>query len=295
MKLVWVVIPLIFLGITGLQDSFAESQVTISGNGVQLLESQIENTMLVITIDTQNDAHIDVTVPNDVWFISGLDCQPVRPFLLIDGEETDFEISYTETTSNYTFSIPAGSEQIEFAYTFLLDQSPTVYEMGKECWTVEKIKFMPPLKQVKNDVSSFDIVCKKTFELIFKSSDNFPACVKPSTAEKLIERGWLAKPSFWIEYQIVQHGNEWDYKISQWVKDNPNVKYTSEIGLQLIKDHFIEKGIKVLDIKFALDETLSNRLICEADSCPSGQKIMLKIDDPDSPLLNNMYWKKSSQ
>ncbi len=47
-----------------------------------------------------------------------------------------------------------------------------------------------PRKQMQNGIAAKDVVCKQGFELIFKSSDNSPACVKPSSAKKLIERGW---------------------------------------------------------------------------------------------------------
>ena len=47
-----------------------------------------------------------------------------------------------------------------------------------------------PKKQLASGVTPEKITCYDGFELIFKPSDNSPACVKPSTAEKLIERGW---------------------------------------------------------------------------------------------------------
>ena len=48
----------------------------------------------------------------------------------------------------------------------------------------------PPLKQMEENILPTNIICKANLELILKSSDDSPACVKPSTAEKLIERGW---------------------------------------------------------------------------------------------------------
>ena len=36
-------------------------------------------------------------------------------------------------------------------------------------------------------------VCRQDFELVFKSSDGSPACVKPLTAKKLIQRGWATR------------------------------------------------------------------------------------------------------
>jgi uncharacterized Zn finger protein len=46
--------------------------------------------------------------------------------------------------------------------------------------------FLPPLKQVKLGI---EISCKPELVLITKYDDS-PACVKPQTREKLIERGW---------------------------------------------------------------------------------------------------------
>ncbi len=43
--------------------------------------------------------------------------------------------------------------------------------------------------QMRMGVTYDEIKCKEGLELIFKS-DNSPACVKPATAEKLMERGW---------------------------------------------------------------------------------------------------------
>ncbi len=40
-----------------------------------------------------------------------------------------------------------------------------------------------------------DSACKTGLELIFKASNNSPACVKPSTATKLVERGWGFMPT----------------------------------------------------------------------------------------------------
>ena len=49
-----------------------------------------------------------------------------------------------------------------------------------------------PLKQLVYIKDSSQVICKQGLELIFKSSNGSPACVKPKTAEKLIERGWAS-------------------------------------------------------------------------------------------------------
>jgi hypothetical protein len=47
-----------------------------------------------------------------------------------------------------------------------------------------------PLKQFKEGILANDVICKSGLELLIKSSNDMPACVKPSTASKLIERNW---------------------------------------------------------------------------------------------------------
>jgi|CXWL01.1.fsa_nt_gi hypothetical protein len=49
----------------------------------------------------------------------------------------------------------------------------------------------PPLKQFKTGIPIDEITCKEGLQLIFKSSVDSPACVKPETKTKLIERGWI--------------------------------------------------------------------------------------------------------
>lgn len=57
----------------------------------------------------------------------------------------------------------------------------------------EKVKgdsSMPPLKQVRMGVLPNDVECKAGLELLLKSSTGLPACVKPTTATKLVDKGW---------------------------------------------------------------------------------------------------------
>lgn len=49
---------------------------------------------------------------------------------------------------------------------------------------------LSPLKQLQSGISSQHIQCDIELELIFKSSDGSPACVKTGTKIKLVERGW---------------------------------------------------------------------------------------------------------
>ena len=47
-----------------------------------------------------------------------------------------------------------------------------------------------PLKQFKSGIAANDIQCNQGLQLVIKAEDNSPVCVKPQTAQKLVERGW---------------------------------------------------------------------------------------------------------
>jgi len=49
---------------------------------------------------------------------------------------------------------------------------------------------MSPLEQIRNGISSQNITCKENMQLVFKNTNNSPACVKQTSLNKLIEREW---------------------------------------------------------------------------------------------------------
>ena len=51
---------------------------------------------------------------------------------------------------------------------------------------------LPPLKQYDSVSDIHDIKCKPHLTLIFKDKSWDPVCVKPSSVDKLIERGWAS-------------------------------------------------------------------------------------------------------
>jgi len=54
---------------------------------------------------------------------------------------------------------------------------------------------LSPREQVKNGIDPAFVTCRESLELIFKAIDNSPACVKPESIEKLVQRGWALETS----------------------------------------------------------------------------------------------------
>lgn len=50
--------------------------------------------------------------------------------------------------------------------------------------------FPPPLKQIKDGQNPTHVTCTEGLELVLKQSTGLPACIKPSSVAKLIQRGW---------------------------------------------------------------------------------------------------------
>lgn len=53
---------------------------------------------------------------------------------------------------------------------------------------------LSPLKQFKSGLNATEIQCNDGLELIIKSHNNSPACVKPNTADRLVSLGWIKSP-----------------------------------------------------------------------------------------------------
>lgn len=65
-----------------------------------------------------------------------------------------------------------------------------IYRIMPKSLDWNEIKTLPPKAQIQNGVLPSDLICKIEFHLVFKKTDNSPACVRQESVGKLIERGW---------------------------------------------------------------------------------------------------------
>src|SRR5574338_1339430 len=49
---------------------------------------------------------------------------------------------------------------------------------------------MSPIMQVSQGVAPEKVQCRDGMQLVFKSSNNMPACVKPTSVQRLMQIGW---------------------------------------------------------------------------------------------------------
>ena len=65
----------------------------------------------------------------------------------------------------------------------------TIYAKDNQT-NADHVTILSPLEQFRSGITSSNIQCKQGLELIFKASDDSPACVRPLTVTKLVLWGW---------------------------------------------------------------------------------------------------------
>jgi len=204
MRLVWVVIPLILIGIVGIQESFADENkiyhlsldygiikipYDIPNGSIDKITLDADAGTMLIMIESVDEGIFSIDLIKFSRFIDLGFGDMDNIFVLVDGRETKFEHNKTFDSFIFNFHINSNSKNIEIVASSMEKNMPG----PPQSWVDHKLlkfdKIYSPYQQVKNNIDSKDIVCKEGLELIFKSSNNFPACVKPETAEKLIQRG----------------------------------------------------------------------------------------------------------
>src|SRR3989442_4117425 len=97
-----------------------------------------------------------------------------------------------------------------------------IFEAISNAYASNSQIILSPLKQFKSGIAEKDITCRQDFDLLIKIHDNSPACVKPQTAQKLVERGWglLKEQMVWFEFDPFQcETTPWD---EYWLKIHPH-------------------------------------------------------------------------
>ena len=88
----------------------------------------VDANSLIISIDAMEDGSITLTIPRSVLdaTINGADDDF---FVLVDGEEVDFDETTTSKDRTLTIAFPAGAEEIEIIGTFVVPEFGTIAAM----------------------------------------------------------------------------------------------------------------------------------------------------------------------
>jgi len=101
---------------------------TITGGKLLGIVTDFDANSLIISIDATDDGSLTLTIPRSVLdaTINGEDDDF---FVLIDGEEVDFDETTTSTDRILTIAFPAGAEEIEIIGTFVIPEFGTIAAM----------------------------------------------------------------------------------------------------------------------------------------------------------------------
>ncbi|HUU49018.1 MAG TPA: dienelactone hydrolase family protein [Nitrosopumilaceae archaeon] len=83
--------------------------------------------------------------------------------------------------------------------------------------------FPPPLKQINDGIEPTDVTCAEGLELVLKFANGKPACLKPSSVSKLIERGWAIHVL--PNYEKNENNNSEIFKLGEFSVETENVTY----------------------------------------------------------------------
>lgn len=194
MRLVWVVIPLILIGIVLVSNVDAreclspcpskQSLKLVNINGIQVEEAKIDQQYTLswnVENYLSNSSSLSAAVilqvldeqNNDVY-------QANQEVIVLPNAIQKVDFSWVPTD--------IGKYQLAVFTSKSLDDPTALQPPASLFVNVVNGKVTTPLKQIKNGINSLDIICKDGLELIFKFTDGDPKCVQSETAEKLLER-----------------------------------------------------------------------------------------------------------
>ena len=84
-------------------------------------------------------------------------------------------------------------------------------------------EFQTPLKQMRAGTDAIDVLCNEGLELVMKLSNGLPACVKPSSIEKMVERGWAIHVL--PDYEKNENNNSVTFELGDFEVETTNVSY----------------------------------------------------------------------
>lgn len=150
-----------------------------------------EGFSLIISPQSTIDGTFEIEIPRGLLDAKNRNDVDGEFFVLLDGEETKYDEIKNNESRNLKFFLSNDINEIEIIGWSMESGMPGPPRFCNKENVVYQFHYLfPPKKQIQNGITLENILCSSDFELISKSSDNSPACVKPDSVQKLIERGW---------------------------------------------------------------------------------------------------------
>lgn len=154
----------------------------------------------------------------------------------------------------------------------ILDPLPFVNAISEN--SLESIAyFPPPLKQISQGVEPSHVTCTEGKAIVLKQSNGLPACVNPSSVEKLILRGWAIHilPDYSSE-----NNNSEIFNLGEFMTESETVAYFGDIMGYLAKPAIDGNfpGIVMIHEWWGLNDNIKEM----ADNLASHGYVVLAVD-----------------
>ena len=100
----------------------------ITGGKITSVMPDVKANSLIIAIDATDDGSLTITIPKSV-LLAEVDGMDDDLFILIDGEEIDFDETTSSTGRTLTIPFPTGAEEIEIIGTWVVPEFGTIAAM----------------------------------------------------------------------------------------------------------------------------------------------------------------------
>jgi len=101
----------------------------ITGGKLLSIMPDVDSNSLIISIDATDDGSLTITIPRSVLDAVFENGDEDDFFVLVDGEEVDFDETVSSTDRILTIAFSAGSEEIEIIGTFVIPEFGTIAMM----------------------------------------------------------------------------------------------------------------------------------------------------------------------
>ena len=143
----------------------------------------------IVLFTSDQSGRLTLDIPRNM-LNSNYDGTDADFFVLLDGEEIDFEETGKAHSREITLSFEPGAHALEIITTWGMSLEIEMFAC-KAAHDPPYSYILPPLRQSESGSPYHETVCKPGLQLTQKH-DGSPACVKPETVFELIKRDWTS-------------------------------------------------------------------------------------------------------
>ncbi len=232
----------------------------ISGATIQEMKLDCNSANLLVYLQEAKEGDLIINIPRKMFDVKlgpdGKSGEDDDFIVLTDGKEPAHEEMGSDMESR-TLQIPFAENtklvEIIGPNLLVLPYMPICGLADLEESSYHRL--LAPLQQLRSGISTDEIKCKKGLYLTFKSSNGSPTCVKESTLERLVQRGWAEPPGNIIFEKPIQSVQDLTEKsdriITGIVTDKEKVGNHTEVWIgvyEWIKRPPYDAGSIILDL-----------------------------------------------